>query len=380
MKIPRFRSIHALPRPLKGILFVLAVGLLLVELVCCVFFNALSERFTFYDLDSYVINSEQIKGVAKRFDPLLGWSQGYDTPFGERPGSERYPRHLIASFGDSFTHCDQVQDNQTWQVELEKLVGANVFNFGVGAFGPDQALLRFRRDYPLVRTPVVTLGLITENINRVIGRYRPFYSPKTRIPLPKPRFNYNKNSQELVLVPSPITHVSQLSKLMNPSYLLKLGNGDWWFENKRHPTLTFPFSRLLFSRTIWSDAIASVQGSPPSDLNPRPRDSQWQNEESRTLMFAILQTFHREVLERGALPIVLLMPKHYEVNRCVSQQDNPEVNQILAFCRRSKMLCFDGIAALCSRAENLDQVKEFYRGTCPHWEMRSSRIPFINFC
>jgi hypothetical protein len=254
-----------------------------------------------------------------------------------------------------------VRDDQTWQAELEKLVGATVFNFGVSAYGTDQALLRFRRDYPLVRTPVVTLGLITENIGRVIGRYRPFYNPTTRIALPKPRFIYNKNNQELILVPNPITQVSQLSKLMNPSYLLKLGNGDWWFENKLHPTLTFPFSRLLFSRTIWSDAIASAHGSPPNDVNPRSGDSQWQNEESRTLMLAILLTFHREALEQGAIPIVFLMPSNREVADCGSLQDNPEVNYIFSFCRQNKMLCFNGPAALCSGVKNRDQVKPFFK-------------------
>ena len=109
--------------------------------------------------------------------------------------------------------------------------------------------------------------------------------------------------------------------------------------------------------------MANAHGSPPSDLNPRPSDSQWQNEESRTLMFAILQAFHREVLELGALPIVLLMPRFPEVLRCVhGKEDNPEVNQILAFCGQNKMLCFDGVAALCSRAKNSDQAKAFYVG------------------
>ena len=109
MNIFRSLSLPALSNPFTKILISLAFGLFLVEIICGVVFNAYSERFTFYDLDSYVITSQQIKHVTKKFDPLLGWTQGYDTPFGERPGSGDYNRHLIATFGDSFTHCDEVK-------------------------------------------------------------------------------------------------------------------------------------------------------------------------------------------------------------------------------------------------------------------------------
>ena len=40
----------------------------------------------------------------------------------------------ILCFGDSFTFCRQVNDNETWEYYLSELENTNVKNFGVGRF------------------------------------------------------------------------------------------------------------------------------------------------------------------------------------------------------------------------------------------------------
>ena len=50
----------------------------------------------------------------------------------------------ISTFGDSFTHCDDVKNNETWQAIMESYdSNIEVINFGVGGFGLDQAYLRY---------------------------------------------------------------------------------------------------------------------------------------------------------------------------------------------------------------------------------------------
>jgi hypothetical protein len=50
----------------------------------------------------------------------------------------------INTFGDSFTHCDQVSDGETWQEYLAHHIREPVINFGVGGYSVYQAFLRMK--------------------------------------------------------------------------------------------------------------------------------------------------------------------------------------------------------------------------------------------
>lgn len=52
----------------------------------------------------------------------------------------------INTYGNSFTHGDQVNDGETWQEYLAGHLGEPVRNFGVGGYGVYQAYLRMRRE------------------------------------------------------------------------------------------------------------------------------------------------------------------------------------------------------------------------------------------
>jgi hypothetical protein len=52
-------------------------------------------------------------------------------------------RHCrIHTYGDSFTHCDQVNDGETWQEYLAAHLQEPIRNYGVGGYGVYQAYLR----------------------------------------------------------------------------------------------------------------------------------------------------------------------------------------------------------------------------------------------
>lgn len=52
----------------------------------------------------------------------------------------------INTYGDSFTHCQQVSDGETWQEYLAGHLGEPIANFGVGGFGVYQAYRRMVRE------------------------------------------------------------------------------------------------------------------------------------------------------------------------------------------------------------------------------------------
>jgi hypothetical protein len=51
----------------------------------------------------------------------------------------------IHAFGDSFTHCDQVNDGETWAEAMAAHLGEPVRNYGVGGYSVYQASRRLRR-------------------------------------------------------------------------------------------------------------------------------------------------------------------------------------------------------------------------------------------
>lgn len=166
-------------------------------------------------------------------DPALGWSvrpgattgryranaQGLrgerDYPLRTPPGVVR-----IATFGDSFTHGDDVKYGGTWQAQLEPtLTGAEVLNFGVPAYGVDQAYLRYMEDGKAFRPNVVLIGVMAENLFRGINVWRPYYKTSYEFPLTKPRFRVVEG--ELVLVPNPLANLKACEQLLeDPGSLL----------------------------------------------------------------------------------------------------------------------------------------------------------------
>jgi hypothetical protein len=151
------------------------------------------------------------------YDPDLGWiaqdesrgSGGAGGPRGPRRyASEAPPGVLrIAAFGESFTRGDGVPAGASWPAQIEADSGGQieVLNFGVGAYGLDQAYLCFRRHAAAYHPDVVLVGLTHHAIERTTNLYYPFYSNGTGFGLGKPRFVLDGDSLRPVLtgVPGP---------------------------------------------------------------------------------------------------------------------------------------------------------------------------------
>ena len=106
----------------------------------------------------------------------------------------------IQAFGDSFTHCDDVANEASWQAIMERTyANLEVMNFGVPAYGLDQAYLRYLNDGRRYQPDIVLIGFMTENFFRTVNTYRPFLYLRA-LPFSKPR--YEIKQARLALIPS----------------------------------------------------------------------------------------------------------------------------------------------------------------------------------
>jgi carbamoyltransferase len=85
----------------------------------------------------------------------------------ERNGARR-----ILLFGDSFTAGDSVSNRDRYGDRLEKLLGVEVYNYGLSGTGTDQQYLIWHHYAKKVQHDLVLIGVLVENIRRVAARYR----------------------------------------------------------------------------------------------------------------------------------------------------------------------------------------------------------------
>jgi hypothetical protein len=130
------------------------------------------------------INNKKLKNfLINSYDPEIGWirkpyshgteaNYSYTSTFSlDSKGSRVNPfiensSYEINTYGDSFTFCRQVNNNETWQYYLSKKRQINISNFGVGNYGIDQAFLLYKRHIEN-HSKIVIFGIVPETILRI---------------------------------------------------------------------------------------------------------------------------------------------------------------------------------------------------------------------
>ena len=256
--------------------------------------------------------------VFSMYDSNLGWSP---LPNGVSPdGLYRYnsagirsapneystspdPGVLrIALFGDSFTEGAEVTFEDTWGYQLQtglrsKGINAEVLNFGVSAYGMDQAFLRWEKTGRHYLPDVVVFGFQSSNIKRNMNLFRGFLYSDSGVLFTKPRFVLESGQLRLINVPT-----------VPPEQLVNtLKNMEEWelaqYESFYTPTEPEPGvwrrSRLL------------------SSLFPSPSQSQSEEVdlggysargEQGQLALAIINAFRKDVESTGGTFLVVHLP------------------------------------------------------------------------
>ncbi|MGC8605247.1 MAG: hypothetical protein ACP5VS_16390, partial [Desulfomonilaceae bacterium] len=289
-------------------------------------FYASQRKHTFTDepqeLTSSIVDRRNDSNTSslKMFHPELGWDYPpniiyrdidgityHHGPNGERISCASYKNTAIATYGDSFTYCSNVNDDCTWQTFLASRLNQNVLNFGVGGYGTDQAALKYELR-PQIATKIAMLCILPENINRVVNIYRPFYTYNDPLKLTKPI--YIKKGKRLVLLPNPLKRPEDIKELDDKAFLNELANHDYWYQlDQNLPQLSFPWIVSLFNwRTpVFQQISISL---PWHDLFGRPRYP-WNlfNEDYPfSVMRHVVDRFVANARSRESIPIVVIMP------------------------------------------------------------------------
>lgn len=308
-------------------------------------------------------------------DPDLGWTvrpnrktpQFRSNRQGLRATREYSPRPApgvvrIATFGDSFTHGDGARTGGSWQEQMEELAPElEVLNFGVPAFEPGQAWLRYRREGSRFNPHIVLIGSMSENVKRVVNTFRPFYLSRSGLPFSKPRFVLRRG--ELVLVENPIRSVEGYRELLrNPEEVLpRLGKNDFFYQsNQQRRRLDVLPSVRFFD--VAGDAYFHEQIYENGLYNTRS--------EAYKVLVAILEAFYRDALADGSLPVIVLFPERRDVVRFVNEGKPAAYQPLLEHLRRAGYRVIDGMDAF----ERYDSGGEMARLRYSHYPKQGNEM------
>ena len=246
---------------------------------------------------------------------------------------------IIATFGDSYTFCRQVKDNETWQYHLSNKINSKVFNFGVGNYGIDQALIYYLRKKLHPSVKIVIMGFVPETITRIQSYWKHYYEFGNTFAF-KPRFTLKNN--KLTLCPNLIKNIDDFKNISEIIDKVKEKDGFYkkkfiklkfsfpylfsFFRNlKRNTILIFSLGRKkiynlfgIINSTIDNDPFYRI-----IDFNISDSHEMYKNEDDCNLLKHILLKFKKESYNRNHIPIILLMPQIVDLKKIDKNKKNP---------------------------------------------------------
>src|ERR1043165_6490639 len=97
----------------------------------------------------------------------------YDSHRTRLHGNRRPEDAVVLVAGDSYTHGNEVDDDETYPAQLERLLGVATANLGVSGYGPDQALLKLERMielFPHAKSAVLSISY--DDAARMLNSFR----------------------------------------------------------------------------------------------------------------------------------------------------------------------------------------------------------------
>jgi hypothetical protein len=253
-------------------------------------------------------------------DAVLGWTlrPGFRSELctigldGRRRDSGRpqpiAPAVGVAAFGDSFTFGGDVADRYAYPEALARLdAGLEIENFGVPAYGLDQAFLRYQREGRPAHPQVVIIGFLSENIFRDVSVFRPFYEPLSQVPLAKPR--YLPGQPYPILIENPLPRLEDYRRLLaRPAETLaQLGRHDYFYRTRLHAGA---FDR---SAAVRLAKLAREQLLP--DTGIVRRGTYDTGSEAFRVTTGLFTAFYEMALRDGAQPVILVFPERSDLDR-----------------------------------------------------------------
>lgn len=332
-------------------IYVIIIVFIIIELFFYLTIRFVNKKFQWLiiakDEEPVLSKNGLKKFIPNGYDSELGWVRKPNTSGTEdgKDGETKWTINLkgcrvnpdfekldstISCYGDSFTFCRQVNDDETWEHYLSKLQETNVQNFGVGNYGLDQALLRLKREYPKNRTNIVILAVVPDTISRVLSSWKHYYEYGNTFAF-KPRFVLKNNNLEFVR-----NYIDTKTKFENyKEFIPDIKNVDFFYKQKfKKDILRFPYSITIFKnplrnfRIIFWIGIIELLKKLKKDVkkiewNPMKiimrinllwRVKLYQNKEVVMLLEKIIDEYMSYAKQNNFVPFFVILPQKDDVN------------------------------------------------------------------
>ncbi len=311
--------------------------------------------FTRNEFQWFITKNDEVPNFSKEglkkflihgYDPELGWVRKPNTKHDENgkygitewnineKGARINPKFedkksTISCYGDSFTFARQVNNNETWEHQLSKLIETNVQNFGVGNYGIDQALLRLKRDFFENQTKTVIMGVVPDTISRILCIWK-HYSEYGNTFGFKPRFILKNDS--ISIIKNPINNQEKFEKYYE--YLDEIRKYDFFYDEKfRKEIIKFPYTISIFKNArrnfgiiFWIQKIHKlkkenkntehIQWEPMKYVmkqNLKWRVKLFQDEHTRKLLKKIIEEYVKFSKEQNFKAVFLFLPQKDDI-------------------------------------------------------------------
>ena len=293
-----------------------------------------------------ITNAVLKKFLPHGYDKELGWVRKPNTEHKERgkdgevkwtindrgartnPGFES-TESTISCYGDSFSFCRQVNNENTWEHYLSELLKTNVQNFGVGNYGLDQAVLRLKREFESNPTKKVMIGVVPDTISRILSMWKHYSEYGNTLGF-KPRFRLNND--ELKILPNPID--SEEKFLEYEKHLKYIQSNDYFYEKKfKKEKISFPYSLSIlrnwkrnFEIIKWVRKISEMEkeGIDTKSVSWKPmsivmkKNLEWRvelfkHENNLRLIKKILEKYVKFSKEKKFMPIFFFLPQKDDI-------------------------------------------------------------------
>ncbi len=286
------------------------------------------------------------KFIPNGYDSELGWIRKPNTSNEEKgkfgvtkwnindKGARNNPsfeknKINISCYGDSFTFCRQVNDDETWEHYLSKKTNSNVQNFGVGNYGIDQSLLRLKREIHHNSTKIVIIGVVPDTISRILSLWKHYYEYGNTFAF-KPR--YIIKNEKIFLIKNIIDNESKFSKYKNELDTIKQ-NDFFYLKKFQKEKIHFPYiisilknSKRNISIIYWvmkikllqkrNKDISKIEWNPMKiimDINLQWRIKLYKELSTTELLYKIIEEFTRFSKQENVIPVFVFLPQKDDI-------------------------------------------------------------------
>ncbi len=264
----------------------------------------------------------------------------------DKNGSRTFDNHFeqlsIATFGDSFCMCREVNDTETLQYFLSQKTSTFITNYGVGNYGLDQALLRLQETHLSNSVQHVIMIITPWTIERIISVWKHYCEPGNVLAA-KPRFIVSEG--KLKLIDNFIKDPSEFLSIKAHKNFLHEYDGNYPFfqtQLKKSPKTalgTLCKDKMLFD---YLQAYRNISAAKKNNISRKDyvqeflklaepflrrkfnQENQYLQvlyQKEEVLLNAIIEYFVNFCLSKGKMPYLLMLPAYTHINFIKNKND-----------------------------------------------------------